>query len=132
MGFNNQEIVALTGAHVLGRCHKDRSGFDGPWQEAPTFFSNEYFKAITTRDWIKKDLGNGNWQWVDKNNPEIMMLPIEITMLEDKDFKPYFELYAKDTERFFTDFAAAFKKLIELGVPFKGDEPEYVFERLNM
>lgn len=31
MGFNDQEIVALSGAHALGRCHKDRSGFDGPW-----------------------------------------------------------------------------------------------------
>lgn len=24
-----QEIVALSGAHTLGRCHADRSGFDG-------------------------------------------------------------------------------------------------------
>lgn len=29
MGFNDQEIVALSGAHALGRCHTDRSGFDG-------------------------------------------------------------------------------------------------------
>jgi peroxiredoxin len=29
MGFNDQEIVALSGAHNLGRCHADRSGFDG-------------------------------------------------------------------------------------------------------
>ncbi len=26
MGFNDQEIVALSGAHALGRCHPDRSG----------------------------------------------------------------------------------------------------------
>lgn len=31
MGFNDQEMVALIGAHSLGRCHADRSGFDGPW-----------------------------------------------------------------------------------------------------
>ena len=31
MGFNDQEIVALSGAHTLGRCHADRSGFVGPW-----------------------------------------------------------------------------------------------------
>lgn len=30
MGFNDQEIVALSGAHNLGRCHSDRSGFEGP------------------------------------------------------------------------------------------------------
>ncbi|KAK4520819.1 uncharacterized protein ATC70_006699 [Mucor velutinosus] len=132
MGFNDHEIVALIGGHALGRCHLDRSGYDGPWQEAPTFFSNEYYKAITSREWVKRDLPNGLWQWVDKANPEVMMLPIEITMLEDEKLKPYFELYAKDTAVFFDDFANAFKKLIELGVPFTGDEKEYVFERLNM
>merc|ERR1719433_2345402 len=32
MGFNDREIVALVGGgHALGRCHTDRSGFDGPW-----------------------------------------------------------------------------------------------------
>jgi cytochrome c peroxidase len=30
MGFNDKEIVALSGAHSLGRCHADRSGFVGP------------------------------------------------------------------------------------------------------
>jgi cytochrome c peroxidase len=66
MGFDDQEIVALTGAHALGRCHPDRSGFDGPWSEQPTVFSNEYFKVISERKWVKKDLANGGWQWVDK------------------------------------------------------------------
>lgn len=27
--FNDQEIVALSGAHTLGRCHLARSGYDG-------------------------------------------------------------------------------------------------------
>lgn len=29
MGFNDQEIVALSGAHALGRCHADYSGYVG-------------------------------------------------------------------------------------------------------
>ncbi|KAF7727310.1 heme peroxidase [Apophysomyces ossiformis] len=131
MGFDDQEIVALTGAHALGRCHPDRSGFDGPWQEAPTMFSNEYFKAITERTWIKKNLPTGGWQWVDKNNNDVMMLPAEISMYNDKSFRKYFELYAKDQDKFYEDFAKAFKKLIELGVPFKGDEKEYIFQTIN-
>lgn len=28
-----------------GRCHPDRSGFVGPWTNAPTTFSNLYFQA---------------------------------------------------------------------------------------
>lgn len=62
MGFNDQEIVALSGAHALGRCHTDRSGFEGPWQFSPTTFSNEYFRLLYVRlfislyFWEKKNL----------------------------------------------------------------------------
>ena len=45
-GFNDAEIVALLGAHALGRCHPDRSGFDGPWTRAETTFSNEFFRLL--------------------------------------------------------------------------------------
>lgn len=31
MGFSDKEIVALLGAHAMGRCHTDRSGYWGPW-----------------------------------------------------------------------------------------------------
>jgi hypothetical protein len=41
MGFNDREIVALLGAHALGRCHTDRSGYWGPWTFAENTFSNE-------------------------------------------------------------------------------------------
>lgn len=37
MGFNDREIVALLGAHALGRCHTDRSGYWGPWTFAGEF-----------------------------------------------------------------------------------------------
>ena len=29
MGFTDREIVALAGAHAVGRCHVDRSGYSG-------------------------------------------------------------------------------------------------------
>lgn len=55
LGFNDQEIVALSGAHSLGRCHSDRSGFDGPWSVSPTKFSTQYYKMLTKFKWEKKD-----------------------------------------------------------------------------
>ncbi|KAG9076992.1 heme peroxidase [Ceratobasidium sp. UAMH 11750] len=55
MGFNDQEIVALSGAHALGRCHTDRSGFEGPWTFSPTTLTNEYYKLLLNekRQWRK-------------------------------------------------------------------------------
>lgn len=45
MGFEDAEIVALSGAHTLGGCHADRSGFQGEWTAHPKRFTNEYFKV---------------------------------------------------------------------------------------
>lgn len=50
-GFNDQEIVALLGAHALGRCHTSRSGYDGPWTRAPTMFSNDYYRLLLEERW---------------------------------------------------------------------------------
>ena len=44
--FNDQEIVALAGAHALGRCHTNRSGFDGPWTFSPTMFTNAFYTLL--------------------------------------------------------------------------------------
>ena len=46
MGFEDQEIVALLGAHAMGRCHTTASGYWGPWTNAETTFSNEYFRLV--------------------------------------------------------------------------------------
>ena len=58
MGFDDREIVALSGAHALGRCHTDRSGFDGPWSFSPTVMSNDYFRLLLEEKW--------NWRKVRK------------------------------------------------------------------
>ena len=54
MGFNDKEIVCLSGAHTLGRCHKTRSGFDGPWTTNPLQFDNNYFRLLLNMDWQKR------------------------------------------------------------------------------
>ena len=119
MGFNDQEIVALSGAHNLGRCHADRSGFDGAWVNAPTRFSNTYFKLMISEEWREKVLDNGVRQYVhydEDSEEELMMLPTDLALIQDKSFRPWVELYSKDKERFFKDFSAVFAKLVELGI----------------
>jgi cytochrome c peroxidase len=58
-----------------------------------------------------------------------MMLPTDIALIKDKEFKKYAEKYARDSDAFFNDFSAAFVKLLELGVPFtsKADD-RFVFK----
>ncbi|KAI9207359.1 heme peroxidase [Polychytrium aggregatum] len=114
MGFNDQEIVALSGAHALGRCHTDRSGYKGPWTFNPTRFSNQYFVLLKNVKWTKKQW-DGPEQYQDPHD-ELMMLPTDMALLWDPEFKKYVELYAQDKEAFFRDFSAAFARLLELGV----------------
>jgi len=116
MGFNDQEIVALAGAHAVGRCHTDRSGFEGPWTFSPTVFSNDYFVQLLNAKWTERKW-NGPKQYEDETK-KLMMLPADLAFVQDAEFKKYVEKYAKDEAAFFADFAKAWKKLIELGVPF--------------
>lgn len=52
-----------------------------------------------------------------------MMLPTDMWLIWDKKFRSYVYEYAKDEDKFFQDFAKAFSKLLELGVPFPNDAP---------
>jgi len=116
MGFNDQEIVALSGAHTLGRCHLVRSGFDGPWTRNPLKFDNEYFRNLMNLEWKIKQW-DGPVQFVDVQTEELMMLPTDMALKSDPEFRKYAELYANNEEKFFEDFSAAFAKLISLGCP---------------
>lgn len=119
MGFDDREIVALSGAHGLGACHTDRSGFWGPWTRAPTTVSNEYFRELLENTWtIKKTHKGKPWtgplQFEDPTG-ELMMLPSDIVLTQDKAFRKYVTLYAKDQDACLKDFGAAVGKLFHLG-----------------
>jgi hypothetical protein len=116
MGFNDQEIVALSGAHTLGRCHRTRSGFDGPWTRNPLKFDNQYFRHLVGFNWVPKKW-DGPLQYEDEPTGELMMLPTDIALKEDPQFLKYVQAYAKDEALFFEDFSDAFAKLIALGAP---------------
>jgi len=116
MGFNDQEIVALSGAHTLGSCHLVRSGFDGPWTRNPLKFDNAFFKNLMFMDW-KPRQWDGPLQYEDVLTGELMMLPTDLCLKTDPQFRVWAEKYANDEQLFFNDFAAAFSKLLHLGAP---------------
>jgi cytochrome c peroxidase len=114
MGFNDQEIVALSGAHALGRCHTTASGYDGPWTPTPTVFNNSYFTILSNLKWVPKEW-DGPFQYVNAPSGQLMMLPTDLVLLKDPSFLKYVKTYAKDGNKFNEDFAKAFQKLEELG-----------------
>eukprot|EP00166_Cyanidium_caldarium_P003793 ctg_3684.g640 len=89
MGFNDQEIVALSGAHTIGRAFKFRSGF-GAGEEG-TKFTNRV-QGVTkggsswTEEWLKFD----NTYYtilIDPNaDPELLKLPTDKALMEDPEF----------------------------------------------
>jgi cytochrome c peroxidase len=123
LGFTeDKDMVALCGAHALGRCHTDASGYWGPWNFSENTMSTEYYRLLVEEEWTIKKTHNGKkWtgpeQYEDKTG-KLMMLPSDIALIQDSEFKKIVEKYAKDEDLFFKDFSAAFSKLLELGVPF--------------
>ncbi|EAY89537.1 hypothetical protein OsI_11071 [Oryza sativa Indica Group] len=98
MGLSDQDIVALSGGHTLGRCHKERSGFEGPWTRNPLQFDNSYFTELLSGD-----------------KEGLLQLPSDKALLSDPAFCPLVEKYAADEKAFFEDYKEAHLKLSELG-----------------
>jgi cytochrome c peroxidase len=128
MGFSDAEIVALSGAHALGRCHPTSSGFAGPWTFSPTTLSNDYFKRLLEETWVEKKWA-GPRQFEDAKTRALMMLPSDLALIEDAAMRAHVEAFARDQAKFVAAFAAAFVKLGELGVKFAPGAAPMTFKR---
>ncbi len=53
-----------------------------------------------------------------------MMLPTDMALIKDPEFKKHVERYAKDVDVFFSEFRDVIVKLLELGVPFESKEED--------
>ena len=113
-GFNEREATTLLGAHTLGKCTLENSGFDGAWVGkefstvkpgantlAPTsVLDNAYYREIIDRvDWIQVPLKNGKKQWQVPDHPipnDVVQLIPKTTLLLNSDISLSWNIEPKD------------------------------------
>lgn len=139
MGFGDGEIVALSGAHTLGRAFKERSGVTECSHAEGGKHGTRFTSAGSNpradgvpgcgmpggESWVENWLtfDNAYFQYLRKGPQEgLLWLPTDAALHDDAAFRPYFERYAADQTSFFADYAAAHVRLSELGAKF--DPPE--------
>uniref|UniRef100_A0A2P2KPA2 L-ascorbate peroxidase n=1 Tax=Rhizophora mucronata TaxID=61149 RepID=A0A2P2KPA2_RHIMU len=121
MGLNDQEIVALSGAHTVGRSRQDRSGMGKPETKYTKNGPGAPGGQSWTVEWLKFD--NSYFKDIkEQKDADLLVLPTDAVLFEDPSFKVYAEKYATDQEAFFKDYAEAHSKLSNLGAKF--DPPE--------
>ena len=84
-GMDVGETVAIMGAHSLGRCKWENSGFDGGWLTTASSFSNQYYIEMGGVKWNNS---NNSAVWVDDlpeggavEKPWTIMLQVDAELL---------------------------------------------------
>jgi len=58
-GFTDEDIVALSGAHTVGGCKLDRSGYEGNQTENNRIFDNKYYQNLWLREYKEGTTSKG-------------------------------------------------------------------------
>jgi L-ascorbate peroxidase len=134
MGMNDEEIVALSGAHSLGRAYKDRSGLGA---EKTKFTDGSTTQKFANGDKAPFTAGGSSWteQFFvfdnsyfivlddDKSDPELLKMSSDKAVFKDDDFRPFAEKFRDNQDSFFESYVKAHNKLSELGSKFVYDTP---------
>ena len=48
---HGRDGTSYPGAHTVGACHAERSGFEGAWTDDKLKFDNAYFKDLLNKNW---------------------------------------------------------------------------------
>ncbi|KEG11463.1 putative ascorbate-dependent peroxidase [Trypanosoma grayi] len=114
LGFNDEETVALIGAHTCGECHPENTGFVGPWTHDKYGFDNSLFTELFANEWVVNP-NVKNLQLMDRATKQLMMLPADMSLLLDDKYRAIAKRYSEDNDLFCASFSKAFQKLLELG-----------------
>jgi len=135
-GLTYHETTALLGAHGLGKCHRDASGFEGAWTVDPDSLDNSYYKDLTNSrlGWRQQQIDMNHVQWVHGDGTSGIMLNSDMALYKAIQPKPQVsecsyvscgpsivassvEAFAESNALFVTEFSSAFQKLMDHGLP---------------
>mmetsp|Transcript_21772 Transcript_21772/g.49554 ORF Transcript_21772/g.49554 Transcript_21772/m.49554 type:complete len:313 (+) Transcript_21772:65-1003(+) len=137
MGFDDAGIVALSGAHTVGRAFKERSGtVENGYGDAG---ATKYTKSSSvarydggggvgmsggkswTRNWLTFD--NSYFQSVmSATEEDLIRFPTDAVLAQDAAFREHCAKFAKSNPDFQDAYARAHKRLSELGSKFEPQE----------
>ncbi|KFK33725.1 hypothetical protein AALP_AA5G051800 [Arabis alpina] len=125
-GFSVQEMVALSGAHSIGFSHckefssrvtRQNSGYNPRFADALKKACANYPKDPTLsvfNDIMSPNVFDNKYY---QNLPKgLGLLESDHGLFSDSRTRPFVELYGRDQDRFFKDFAVAMQKLSVYGV----------------
>ena len=91
---NDTETIALiAGGHTFGKCHSDRSGFEGAWIFTPTQWSVSYIENLLDLDWFESDAKQFN-----NTGNTLMMLVADIVLKTDADYLAVVNTHRDDSD----------------------------------
>eukprot|EP00440_Ansanella_granifera_P058980 gb/GFBE01063928.1/.p1 GENE.gb/GFBE01063928.1/~~gb/GFBE01063928.1/.p1 ORF type:complete len:517 (+),score=104.56 gb/GFBE01063928.1/:1-1551(+) len=88
--LNARHAVALLGAHTLGRCDVNNSGYNSTWKDRGDLFTTAYFKLLLEGKWERAEMvsphtGEAIYQWNHVTNSDreqwAMMLATDMQLV---------------------------------------------------
>jgi hypothetical protein len=133
LNFTFAEIVAIMGAHSVGRAAGAETGFTGGWTFTQTSFGNHYYQVINDLSWQNPNVGGVTWS---EATHSLMMLNCDIALFyqssssctsftglsgnancqRNPDTIDIIASFLADQSVFYSTFVSAFIKLTEFNV----------------